>query len=104
MNAYNSLLNLIFIIIGIYFIYRAYKKPDPIVSFNEKGYVAGGAFILIGVLSFFRAIQFIGNYETLVYKMTNPCGSCLLLHLTKQTHEPKSKYHSNLGPTGAKVS
>lgn len=52
MNVYNTLLNLIFIIIGIYFIYRAYKKPDPISSFNEKGYVAGGAFILIGMLSF----------------------------------------------------
>jgi hypothetical protein len=36
--------------------------------------------------------------------MTNPHGSgVLLLHLTKQTHEPKSKYHSDLGPTGAKV-
>lgn len=52
MNTYNSLLNLIFIIIGIYFIYRAYKKPDPIRSFNEKGYVAGGAFILLGVQVF----------------------------------------------------
>lgn len=52
MNTYNSLLNLIFIIIGIYFIYRAYKKPDPIRSFNEKGYVGGGAFILLGLLSF----------------------------------------------------
>ena len=52
MNTYNTLLNLIFIIIGIYFLYRAYNKPDPIRSFNEKGYVAGGAFILLGVLSF----------------------------------------------------
>ena len=71
MNVYNTLLNAIFIILGFYFIYKAYKKPDPIGSFNEKGYVAGGAFILLGMLSFFREIQLIRNFETLVYKMTN---------------------------------
>jgi hypothetical protein len=59
MNVYNTLLNAIFIILGFYFIYKAYKKPDPIGSFNEKGYVAGGAFILLGMLSF------LGQYSLL---------------------------------------
>jgi hypothetical protein len=50
-NFYNSILIIISIGIGIYFIYSTYKKPAPFYSTNIKGYVAGILFLIIGVLS-----------------------------------------------------
>ncbi|WNM20188.1 hypothetical protein [Flavobacterium capsici] len=50
---YNPLLILLFLSIGICFIYNTYKKPDYFYSQNVKGYVAGFLFILMGLLSMF---------------------------------------------------
>jgi hypothetical protein len=48
---YNFLLVVVFLSIGIYFIYSTYKKPAPFYSTDLKGYLAGISFIAIGIMS-----------------------------------------------------
>lgn len=47
----NILFSIIFIFIGIYFLYSTYKKPSPLVSTDLKGYFGGISFIVLGILS-----------------------------------------------------
>ena len=42
-----------FILLGIYFIWSTYRKPDPFYNQNVKGYVAGFLFILFGLMAIF---------------------------------------------------
>lgn len=47
----NILFSLIFIIVGIYFIYSTYKKPSPMYSSDMKGYFGGIGFLFLGISS-----------------------------------------------------
>ena len=48
---YDLLLEIIFIVIGVYFIFSTYKKPATFYSTNIKGYLAGLLFLILGLLS-----------------------------------------------------
>ncbi len=49
---YNFLLGLLFIVLGIYFIYSTYKQPDSFLNSTDiKGYLAGISFIFIGIMN-----------------------------------------------------
>ena len=38
--------------LGLYFIYNTYKKPDPFLNSTDlKGYLAGISFIFIGLMN-----------------------------------------------------
>jgi hypothetical protein len=47
----NYLIALCFLILGIYILYYAYKKPSPMSNTNFKGYIGGIGFIYVGIMS-----------------------------------------------------
>lgn len=48
-NFYNFLSAVFFIVLGLYFIYITYKKPDSFLNSTDlKGYLAGIGFLFVG--------------------------------------------------------
>ena len=65
---YNFLLILVFIGIGVYFIYSTYKKPAPLYSTDLKGYIAGILFLTLGILSLIGKFSILKVLKDLLVK------------------------------------
>lgn len=67
-SLYNSLLIILFMGIGVYFLYTTYKKPAPYYSTDIKGYVAGVLFIMMALLSLFGKFSILEAIQGLFNK------------------------------------
>ncbi|CCB70029.1 hypothetical protein [Flavobacterium branchiophilum] len=67
-NLYNFLLIIIFMCIGLYFLYTTYKKPAPYYSTDIKGYVAGILFVMMALLSLFGKFSILEAIQGLFNK------------------------------------